>query len=164
MVSIAFDAQGVDPPLRYLTQARATFEMLIDACCILSRRWGIKRTDLLLLLDENGVLMKMWEAPREAHLEEVQGLLPREPIRPVPPEPKVDTKDVRVELLVQGCTNFLSRKKVQEAVESLRKALALDPSNRIIARQVLVLQHPDRFYSGPIDREWVERQPPVQPL
>lgn len=164
VVSIAFDAQGVDYPLRYLTQARSTYEMLIDACCVLSRRWGVKRTGLMLLLDENGVLMGRLEDPREEDLSRMEELLSRKPFDPVPPESRVDSRDVRVELLVQGCTNFLSRKKVQEAVESLRKALSLDPDNVIIARQVLVLQHPEKFYAGPIDRVWIEQQPPVRPL
>lgn len=164
VVSIAFDAQGVDFPLRYLTQARVTFEMLIDACGVLCRRWGVKRTGLLLLLDENGVLMGQWEDSRTEDLSKVESLLSKGPMKPVPPESRVDGRDTRVERLVQGCTNFLTRKKVQEAVESLRRALSLDPGNLIIARQVLVLQHPDRFYSGPVDREWVERQPPVTPL
>ncbi len=163
VVTIAFDAQGVDHPLRYLTRARATFEMLIDASCVLSRRWGIKETDILLLLDENGVVMMAAKRPKEADLEKIDRLLDRPP-SPPPPERKVESKDVRVELLVQGCTNFLSRKRVGDAVESLRKALALDPGNMIVARQVLVLKHPEKFYDGPIDGAWLSRQPPVSPL
>jgi hypothetical protein len=164
VVSVAFDAQGVDQPLKYLTGARATFEMLLDASCILSRRWGLKRVGLLALLDENGTAMLVLDHPEEKDLSKVEKLLPQKPVSPVPPEAKVDHRNVKVELLVQACTNFLTRKKVQEAVESLRKALSADPENRIIARQVLVLQHPEKFYLGPIDREWVNNQPPVAPL
>ncbi len=164
VVSIAFDAQGVDHPLRYLTGAHATFEMLIDASCVLSRRWGLKRVGVLALLDENGVVMHVHSGPKEADLAKAEELLSGKPLMPVPPEPKVDTRDVRVELLVQACTNLLTRKKVQEAVESLRKALSIDPENRIIDRQVLVLQNPEKFYKGPVDREWVHQQPAVAPL
>jgi peroxiredoxin len=164
VVGVAFDAQGVDMPLKYLTGARVTFEMLLDAGCILSRKWGIKRPGLLVLLDENGTALLVVDHPEEKDLEKVENHLADKPVAPVPPEAKVDPRDVKVELLVQACTNFLTRKKVQEAVESLRKALAADPGNLIIARQVLVLQHPEKFYPGPIDREWVERQPPVAPL
>ncbi len=164
VVAIAFDAQGVDFPLVYLGRARATFETLIDANCILSRRWGVKRVGFLALLDENGVVMAVLDNPAEKDLSKIEALLDRKPAGPPPPEPKVDSRDTKVEVLVQGCTNLLSRKKVQEAAESLRKALSLDPGNLIIARQVLALQHPEKFYEGPIDREWVERQPPVAPL
>jgi peroxiredoxin len=164
VVSVAFDAQGVDMPLKYLTEARADFEMLLDASCILSRRWGLKRPGFLVLLDENGTALLVVDHPEEKDLEKVEKHLSDKPVTPVPPEAKVDHRNVKVELLVQACTNFLTRKKVQEAVESLRKALAVDPGNLIIARQVLVLQHPEKFYPGPIDREWVKSQPPVAPL
>lgn len=163
VVTVALDAQGVDMPLKYLTQARADFEMLLDASCLLSRKWGLKRPGLLVLLDENGTAMFAADPPEEKDLEKVEKRLADKPVSPVPPEAKVDHRDVKVELLVQACTNFLTRKKVQEAVESLRKALAADPGNLIIARQVLVLQHPEKFYPA-IDREWVKSQPPVAPL
>lgn len=161
-ISIACDAQGVDHPMRYLRAAKATFEMWIDATCTVSRRWGLKKVSFLILLDEEGCILHTGKLD-EATLTEVEKLLPRAPARRDVPYPRVDTKDTRVEVLMQACTNYLTRKRVDDAVGFLRKALAIDPENGIIPKQVWALQHPDKFYNGPIDKDWQVRQPPVQP-
>ena len=43
--------------MKYLSRFRATYEMWIDANCLLGRRWKLKRVGVLLLLDENDVVM-----------------------------------------------------------------------------------------------------------
>src|SRR6185436_13872425 len=57
LISIACDAQGVDVPMRYLSAVRATYEMWIDANCVLVRRWKLKDVGYLILLDENDVVL-----------------------------------------------------------------------------------------------------------
>jgi hypothetical protein len=162
VVSIACDAQGVDIPMRYLAQAKATHDVWIDANCHLVRRWKLKRVGVLALLDENDVvLLATDEHPGEAVFSQVEKLLSKIPDKNPPERPKVNTKDTQVEFLVQLCTNYLTRKRVDDAVGFLKKALALDPENRVIPKQVWALQHPEKFYSGPIDKEWQRQQPPV---
>jgi hypothetical protein len=162
-VSIACDAQGVDLPMRYLAAAKSTHGMWIDATCVLSRRWGLKELPLLLLLDEEGCLA--WTGKLdEASLSEIEKLLPKPAARRDVPYPKVDTKNTRIEFLVQLCTNYLTRRRTEDACGFLRQALAVDPENRIIPKQVWAIQHPEKFYSGPIDKDWQAKQPPVTPL
>jgi len=162
-VSIACDAQGVDLPMRYLSAAKATHEMWIDATCVVSRRWGLKQVAVLFLLDEEGCLA--WTGTLdEAALSEVEKLLSKPPARTNVPYPKVDTKNTKIEFLVQLCTNYLTRRRTEDAVGFLRKALAVDPENRILPKQVWAIQSPEKFYSGPIDKDWQSRQPPVTPL
>lgn len=163
-ISIACDVTGPEYPMRYLRRAAATFEMWIDATCALSRRWGIKEVPVTLLLDEEGCLLLAGTALGRDFLTRAEELLARPPARTGVPEPKVDTKNTRIEILVQSCTNFLSRKRTADAVASLRKALALDPENKLIPPQVWVLTHPEKFYEGPVDHAWLAAQPPVTPL
>ena len=149
--------------MRYLRQAKATFHMLIDATCTLARRWGLKRVSVPVLLDEEGVVLAAGEKLDDAFLAEVEKLLPQKRTSPPPPEPKVETKNTQVEILMQSCTNYLTRKRVDDAVGFLKKALALDPENRVIPKQIWALQHPEKFYNGPIDKEWQAQQPSVTP-
>ena len=160
VITIACDAQGVDLPMKYLSRFRASYEMWIDANCLLGRRWKLKRVGVLLLLDENDVVLLTAERPEAEVLRQVEKLLPQSPAKSPPPPPKPDLKDTRVEFLVQLCTNYLTRKRVDDAVGFLKQALAIDPENRVLPKQIWALQHPDKFYNGPIDKEWQKQQSP----
>jgi peroxiredoxin len=163
-VSIACDVTGPEYPMRYLRRARATFEMWIDATCTLSRRWGVKEVPVSILLDEEGCVLLAGTMLDRELLTRTGELLARPPARTGVAEPRVDTKNTRIEILMQSCTNFLSRKRTSDAVASLRRALAVDPDNGLIAPQVWVLTNPEKFYDGAIDHAWLAAQPPVTPL
>lgn len=161
VITIACDAQGVDLPMKYLSKVRASFELWIDANCLLGRRWKLKQVGVLLLLDENDVVLLAAERPEPAVLQRVAELLPRAPSPNPPPAPKPDLKDTKVEFLVQLCTNYLTRRRIDDAVGFLKDALKHDPASRVIPKQIWALQHPEKFYDGPIDKEWQRQQPPV---
>jgi hypothetical protein len=161
IISIACDAQGVDLPMRYLSRAKATYEMWIDATCLLVRRWKLKRVSVLVLLDENDVVLAAGEGPDAAFLLQLEKLLSKPRDSTPPAAPKVDTKDTKIEFLVQQCANYLTRKRVDDAVGFLKQALALDPENRVLPKQIWALRNPEKFYDGPIDKEWQRLQPPV---
>jgi hypothetical protein len=162
VISIACDAQGVLHPMRYLSRVKATHELWIDATCVVARRWRIKRVGVTLLLDENDVVLLAGEHPDEKLLAEAEALLAKAPSAP-PPVPAADTKGTKVDFLVQQCTNYLTRNRTEDAVGFLKQALALDPANQVIPKQVWAILHPERFYDGPIDKEWQRQQPPVTP-
>lgn len=48
--------------------------------------------------------------------------------------------------------------KKQEAMTEWRKALALDPQNWIIHKQIWAVEHPDKFYKGDVDYGWQKAQ------
>ncbi len=146
VISIACDAQGVDLPMRYLNKVRPTHEMWIDATCCLARRWKLKSAGVLLLLDENDVLLAAGERPDPAFLGVVGGLLSKTSAADPPPPPKVDHRDTKIEFLVQLCTNYLTRRRVDDAVGFLRQALALDPQNQVLPPQIDALLHPEKYY------------------
>ena len=53
---------------------------------------------------------------------------------------------------------LLEAGKKQEAMAEWRKALALDPQNWIIHKQIWAVEHPDKFYKGAVDYTWQEAQ------
>ena len=48
--------------------------------------------------------------------------------------------------------------KRAEAMVEWRKALALDPKNWIIHKQIWAVEHPDKFYDGNVDYGWQKAQ------
>ena len=53
---------------------------------------------------------------------------------------------------------LLESGKEQEAMAEWRKALALDPENWIIHKQIWAVEHPDKFYNGDVDYGWQKTQ------
>ena len=48
--------------------------------------------------------------------------------------------------------------KKEEAMAEWRKALALDPQNWIIHKQIWAVEHPDKFYENGVDYGWQKTQ------
>lgn len=147
IATIAVDAQGPGIAMRYLKGPPAPWHTLIDSCAIVSRFWGIKALPTTLLVDAHGRLQQIAERPDDALLA-AAARLPR--VDPPTPWKRVESLEAcppEVEVLVQGCGTFLSRKRVQDAAGSLKQALALDPGNAIIREQIEALLDPSRFHS-----------------
>ena len=53
---------------------------------------------------------------------------------------------------------LLESGKKHEAMAEWRKALALDPQNWIIHKQIWAVEHPDKFYNGGVDYGWQKTQ------
>ena len=52
--------------------------------------------------------------------------------------------------------------KKAEAMTEWRKALALDPKNWIIHKQIWAVEHPDKFYEDGVDYGWQKAQLEVE--
>ncbi len=53
---------------------------------------------------------------------------------------------------------LLQEGKKEEAMAEWRKALALDPQNWIIHKQIWAVENPDKFYKGGVDYGWQKAQ------
>ena len=53
---------------------------------------------------------------------------------------------------------LLSQGRTEEGVASLKRALAVDPGNYVIRKQIWAVENPDRFYDGGIDWDWQKQQ------
>jgi len=157
VVTIAFDVQGPEHPMRYLRAAGYTFTALIDATCELSRLWGMKSLPFAVLVDADGVVRASLDRWDDAFLAETPKLIAKKAPKPLPDVP-VDRTSTQFEILLQSCTNLLSRARKEDANVSLQKALELDPENRLVRKQMWAIAHPERFYSGAIDLDWQKVQ------
>ena len=63
----------------------------------------------------------------------------------------------RLEIIQFGLV-LLEVGKKEEAMAEWRKALALDPQNWIIHKQIWAVEHPDKFYDGDVDYGWQKGQ------
>jgi len=158
LVTIAFDAAGLDPVSRYLAAAKATHTALVDPCLHLSRAWGVKRLPFAILTDAAGTAVLVDE-PGRSLLPKVLGALKKK----AGPKPAAKARrrgaidHPKSEILLQAGTNFLSRNRKDDALKSWGEALAMDATNEILRRQMLALSNPEKFYSGAIDEAWVAK-------
>ncbi len=163
LVAIACDVQGIDWPMVYVLRSEVTFETWIDATCTLGRRWRLKKVGATLLLDEHRHVLFAGGRLGPSFVRDLPGILQESPPSVVASEPGVDRRVTQVELLAQAAGNLMSRRRVDEAVASLRQARALDPDNEILPRQTGALREPSRFYAGDIDEAWLSARPRLAP-
>jgi tetratricopeptide (TPR) repeat protein len=69
-------------------------------------------------------------------------------------DPKVKEADLRFAL----GSLLLAQGRADEAMVEWRKALALDPDNWIIHKQIWAVEHPERFYEGSVDYGWQKQE------
>lgn len=136
VATIALEARGPAAAVAAVPRGAAAWHLLIDTTALVSRVWGVKRVPVTLLVDAGGRLVRRAELPDDALWAEA-AKLPNAPVpTPWPRVPSLEACPTEVELRVQGCGIFLSRKRVRDAADSLRAALALDPGNEIIRAQI----------------------------
>lgn len=138
LATIALDAQGPAFAMKYLKGVPG--RLLIDSCALVSRVWGIKKLPVTLVVDSEGRLVASAELPTPSHFE-TAAALPNSS-KSWARATSLEASSPKVEILVQGCGTFLSRKRVDDAADSLRAALALDPDNEIIRGQIAALTAP----------------------
>ncbi len=161
------DAQGADVARPWYEVAKAEYITLVDQKNAMGKQYNLKAIPYGIMVDEFGRLIK---GPFSINVgnEETIALLEKwlsDPsynevlIRETKPpqqidDPKVAEADARFQL---GLV-LLEIGKKEEAMAEWRKALALDPQNWIIHKQIWAVEHPDKFYSGNVDYDWQKRQ------
>ena len=148
-------------------KANAEFVTLVDSQNILGNRYNLKAIPYGVMIDEAGRLVKLPFNINVANKETITILEKwlSDPIynatllRSVKPlnksqNPQVIEANARFQL---GRT-LLEVGKKAEAISEWRKALALDPKNWIIHKQIWAVEHPDKFYDGNVDFGWQKAQ------
>ena len=148
-------------------KANAEFVTLVDAQNILGNRYKLKAIPYGVMIDEAGRLVKSpfsinvakkgtiamlekWLSDPTYNATLLQNLKPLNKSQ----NPKVIEANARFQL---GLT-LLEIGKKTEAMAEWRKALALDPKNWIIHKQIWAVEHPDKFYDGNVDYAWQKAQ------
>ncbi len=148
-------------------KANAEFVTLVDSQNILGNLFNLKAIPYGVMIDEAGRLVKF---PFSINVAKKETLAMLEKwlsdpaynatllndVKPanISQNPKVIEANARFQL---GRT-LLEIGKKTEAMAEWRKALALDPKNWIIHKQIWAVEHPDKFYDGNVDYGWQKAQ------
>ena len=148
-------------------KADAKFVTLVDSQNILGNLFNLKAIPYGVMIDEAGRLVN---SPFNINVAKKETLAMLEKwitdpaynatllsnVKPasISQNPKVIEANARFQL---GRT-LLEIGKKAEAMAEWRKALALDPKNWIIHKQIWAVEHPDKFYEGNVDYGWQKAQ------
>jgi len=168
VVVIAQDAQGAGVARPWVEKAGATYRALLDQHNVIGKAYSLKFVPVGILVDEEGRLARavggvdIDRKEFRAELTEwvTKGAIPKawmESNREAAPRtltPAEAEADARFQLAVA----LLGQGKREEAIAELKRAFRLDPENWLIRKQLWAVEHPEAFYSGPVDFEWQKRQ------
>ncbi len=166
IVSIAMDVQGAAAAKPWVQKAAVSFTALIDHEARLAARFSLNYVPFSILIDETG---RMVRGPQPANVAddarraELTAWIERgaaalnEPSGGSMPK-KGAFADDEAELRFCRAALLLRTGRIGEAAVQLRRALNRDPANWIIHKQIWAIEHPDRFYDGPVDFRWQREQ------
>lgn len=167
LISIAIDAQGASVVRPWHDAANADFVTLVDSQNTLGTHYNLKAIPYGVMIDEFGRLVK---APFSIDVKNQKTLEMLEDWLSIPDYNAKLLQDMEPLNELNGKTSteaaarfqlglvLLDLGKKEEAVEEWRKALALDPQNWIIHKQIWAVEHPDKFYDGSVDYGWQKTQ------
>jgi len=166
IVAVAVDVQGADRAKPWAEKAGAKFTTLVDQEAKLGAMFGLNYVPFSILIDEQGKIVRApqhvsvakdthratiaeWIEKGDEHLQKPASSLPRD---------APAFADVEAELRFARAALLLRRGQTANATAELKRALARDPDNWLIRKQIWALEHPDRFYDGPVDFGWQRAQ------
>lgn len=148
-------------------KAKAQFVTLVDSQNIVGKRYNLKAIPYGVMIDEVGRLVKSPFSINVANKGVITMLenwltdttCNTTLLRSVKPTIRQETPDIlEANARFQLGLTLLKIGKKTEAMEEWRKALALDPKNWIIHKQIWAVEHPDKFYDGNVDYGWQKAQ------
>ena len=163
---MAVEVQGADAARPWLARAGATFPTVVDSANVLGGLFGYKVVPNGILLDEDGTVRFTkfggFSVDRPEDVAAVERLLAgaaagtpdgaaaaAAPARAAGDSGRVTALEHGLGLLHQGDR--------AGAVAVWRRALAADPDNFVIRKQIWAVEHPDKFYPA-IDWAWQKEQ------
>ena len=143
--------------------ANADFVTLVDSQNIFGTRYNLKAIPYGVMIDEAGRLVKppftvnvkdqktlamleKWLSDSDYNAMLLDGIKPSN-------ESPAKTNAEAAARFQLGLV-LLEEGEKAEAIVEWRKALALDPKNWIIHKQIWAVEHPDKFYNGSVDYSW----------
>lgn len=155
------DAAGPDAALPYHEGAGATFPTLVDADNRLGAHLGAQAVPNGLFVDARGEIV--WAKVGGFSIDNLDDVaaVDRWLIDGSTPPGAVTVADtLRSEVIsthMRLANVLLRQNERDEAIEEMRRALRLEPTNFIIRKQIWRLRFPERFYPA-IDFAWQEGQ------
>ena len=148
-------------------KANSEFMTLVDSQNILGNHYNLKAIPYGVMIDEAGRLVK---TPFNINVAKKETIAMLEKwlsdptynatmLNSVKPLSKSQKQHViEANARFQLGLTLLEVGKKAEAMVEWRKALALDPKNWIIHKQIWAVEHPDKFYDGNVDYGWQKAQ------
>ena len=163
VLSIAVDAQGAEKARPFVEKAGATFTTLVDERNLLGRTYGFKAIPNGYLIDESGVVrykrLGGFDVRRADTAQVVERWCTAQALDESAAQSAEPGDDIdRVHTLFQRGQELYRQGSVAEALERWREAAALEPANWIVRKQLWAVEHPERFYDGPVDFDWQKQQ------
>lgn len=166
VLSVAVDVQGADAARVWPERAGATFRTLVDSENVLGMVWGFRVVPNGIFVDESGaVRMKVFggvgSRPEITRAVEdlIAGRIDRYEEPPAGAEP-VSAAAAGGDLLgtrLRRGAALLREGRKEAAVEEWKKALAADPENFTIRKQIWAVRFPEKFHPA-IDFDWQKEQ------
>ncbi len=161
ILSVAVDLQGPEVVRTFVDRARATFPVAVDAEDAWGRTFGSTVIPVSILVDETGLVRLRGAGPSPEFLKKIEAILAEEPAAVAPPGE--DSRGPEAPATpwvekVRRARQLLAASRRAEAAAALKEALALEPQNWLLRKQVWALEHPEKFYGGPIDTAWQKEQ------
>jgi hypothetical protein len=163
-LAVAIDAQGPARVRPYVEQARATYPNAVDAENVLSAVFGFKAVPNGIFVDEAGII----------RYTKFGGFDIRNPeFRQLATGFARSLDLAEVERQAQNIVGFASSEALGHfrqglalyrqgqpaaALAEWRQAVALEPDNWLIRKQLWAVENPERFYQGDVDFAWQKEQ------
>ena len=179
---MAVEVQGAEAARPWLARAGATFPTVVDAANLLGEALGYKVVPNGILLDEAGAIRFQkfggFSVANAGDVETIECLLTQPPaggtsgtnatsaaggahqsaggVTGAESARTASAAAQRVSALQRGL-ELLRRGDRDRALRAWREALAADPENYVIRKQIWAVEHPERFYPT-IDWAWQKEQ------
>lgn len=167
ILSIAIDAQGADMARPFVEAAAASFPTVVDRNNLLSSIYGFKAIPNALFIDEVGVIQYLkytgFDIRRPEFRRAADSWVTSGQLSTVDSSQEVDVTDSEtshteaVRLFHNGMKLYKDG-KVRDAMDLWRKAVALEPDNYVIRKQIWAVENPEKFYVGDVDYDWQKEQ------
>jgi hypothetical protein len=164
LLSVAVDLQGASKARPFHEAAGAQFTTVVDETNRLSELFGFKAVPNGMLIDDEGRLVYKrfsgFDIRKPETAEIVNMFLARaEPVFDAP-----GAAASRDGMLVASMGYFrrgleaLRSGSRDGALAIWREGIAAEPDNWLMRKQLWALEHPEKFYAGPIDFAWQKSQ------
>lgn len=164
---MAVEVQGAEAARPWLERAGATFPTVVDSANVLGEALGYKVIPNGILVDASGTVRFQkfggFSVANAADVEAVERLLAESAAHGAAASGTAAAlartaphAGQRVTALERGL-ELLRSGDPEGALAAWREALAADPDNYVIRKQVWVVEHPERFYPT-IDWAWQKEQ------
>ena len=163
IVSVAIDVQGAMKVRPWVEKAGATFTTLVDRAGVLGAMFGVNYVPFSVLIDKEGKVVRgpqIVNVADDAERAQIAAWIKKGD------KPRVEAKrsgspritDDEASLRLARASLLLRLGRPEDATVQLRRALARDSSNWLVRKQIWAIQHPERFYDGPVDFHWQREQ------